>query len=115
MQAGPVVAWAQSTKITPLWRSWTMLSARRSPWTILSPLAPQLILAGARPGDVAKALETHPASASDPDTATAFLTALTGHWQRNARLPSPPGAPGLRAYQHRAAAAGLSLLVQRLR
>ncbi|SEO74192.1 Predicted kinase, aminoglycoside phosphotransferase (APT) family [Actinacidiphila rubida] len=78
-------------------------------------LAPQLILAGARPGDVAKALETHPASASDPDTATAFLTALTGHWQRNARLPSPPGAPGLRAYQHRAAAAGLSLLVQRLR
>ncbi|CAM5272308.1 hypothetical protein ACFUV2_09045 [Streptomyces pilosus] len=38
------------------------------------------------------------------------LAALTGHWHRNARKPTPPGAPGLRAYQHRAAAAGLALL-----
>ncbi|MGW5353374.1 phosphotransferase family protein [Streptomyces sp. NPDC004031] len=76
-------------------------------------LAPQLILAGADPDDVARTLTTHPAAAHHPDTATAYLTALTGHWHRSARLPAPPGAPGLRDYQHRAAAAGLALLVRR--
>ncbi|MFI5887889.1 hypothetical protein [Streptomyces sp. NPDC051554] len=47
---------------------------------------------------------------SSPDTTTAFLAALTGHWHRNARLPAPPG---LCPYQHRAAA-GLALLSHRL-
>ncbi|WSQ15006.1 hypothetical protein OG604_48955 [Streptomyces sp. NBC_01231] len=77
-------------------------------------LAPQLILAGHTPADVARLLRDHPATASSPDTTTAFLAALTGHWHRNARKPAPPGAPGLRAYQHRAAAAGLALLGYRL-
>lgn len=77
-------------------------------------LAPQLVLAGAHPEDIARALDEHPATAAHPATATAFLVALTGHWHRNARRPAPPGAPGLRAYQHRAAAAGLALLVPRL-
>ncbi|MFJ9481475.1 phosphotransferase family protein [Streptomyces mirabilis] len=77
-------------------------------------LAPQLILAGHAPEDVAHLLRDHPATASSPDTTTAFLAALTGHWHRNARKPAPPGAPGLRAYQHRAAAAGLALLGYRL-
>ncbi|MDX3867228.1 phosphotransferase family protein [Streptomyces europaeiscabiei] len=77
-------------------------------------LAPQLILAGHSPADIARLLQDHPATASDPDTTTAFLAALTGHWHRNARKPAPPGAPGLRAYQHRAAAAGLALLGYRL-
>ncbi|MGZ3103606.1 phosphotransferase family protein [Streptomyces sp. H72] len=62
-------------------------------------LAPQLILAGHRPADVARLLHDHPATASSPETTTAFLAALTGHWHRNARQPAPPGAPGLRAYQ----------------
>ncbi|WP_268248987.1 phosphotransferase family protein [Streptomyces pilosus] len=73
-------------------------------------LAPQLILAGHTPADIARLLRDHPATANSPDTTTAFLAALTGHWHRNARKPTPPGAPGLRAYQHRAAAAGLALL-----
>ncbi|MFF9352366.1 phosphotransferase family protein [Streptomyces sp. NPDC014734] len=77
-------------------------------------LAPQLILAGHAPADVARLLRDHSATATDPDTTTAFLAALTGHWYRNARKPEPPGAPGLRAYQHRAAAAGLALLDYRL-
>ncbi|WSQ14967.1 aminoglycoside phosphotransferase family protein [Streptomyces sp. NBC_01231] len=77
-------------------------------------LAPQLILAGHTPADVARLLRDHPATASSPDTTTAFLAALTGHWHRNARKPAPPGAPGLRAYQRRAAAAGLALLGYRL-
>lgn len=77
-------------------------------------LAPQLILAGHTPADVARLLRDHPATAGRPDTTTAFLAALTGHWHRNARQPAPPGAPGLRAYQHRAAAAGLALLSYRL-
>ncbi|KPI06087.1 aminoglycoside phosphotransferase [Actinobacteria bacterium OK006] len=78
-------------------------------------LAPQLVLAGHAPADVARLLRYHPATASSPDTTTtAFLAALTGHWHRNARKPAPPGAPGLRAYQHRAAAAGLALLGYRL-
>ncbi|MFD5935537.1 MULTISPECIES: phosphotransferase family protein [unclassified Streptomyces] len=77
-------------------------------------LAPQLILAGHAPADIAHLLQDHPATASSPDTTTAFLAALTGHWHRNARLPAPPGTPGLRAYQHRAAAAGLALLGHRL-
>jgi hypothetical protein len=76
-------------------------------------LAPQLILAGHTPEDVARLLRDHPATASSPDTTTAFLAALTGHWHRNARKPAPPGAPGLRTYQHRAAAAGLALLSYR--
>ncbi|WP_331759876.1 phosphotransferase (plasmid) [Streptomyces sp. NBC_01525] len=73
-------------------------------------LAPQLVLAGHQPADVARLLREHPATAENPGTTTAFLAALTGHWHRNARRPAPPGAPGLRAYQHRAAAAGLALL-----
>ncbi|MGW1674552.1 phosphotransferase family protein [Streptomyces sp. NPDC002324] len=77
-------------------------------------LAPQLILAGYAPEDVAALLQEHPATADSPDTTTAFLAALTGHWHRNARKPAPPGAPGLRAYQHRAAAAGLALLGHRV-
>lgn len=77
-------------------------------------LAPQLVLAGHAPEDVARLLRDHPATANHPDTTTAFLAALTGHWHRNARNPAPPGAPGLRAYQHRAAAAGLALLSHRL-
>ncbi|MFJ2416112.1 phosphotransferase family protein [Streptomyces brevispora] len=77
-------------------------------------LAPQLVLAGHAPRDIARLLDEHPASATDPLASTAFLAALTGHWHRNARLPAPPGAPGLRAYQHRAAAAGLALLSSRL-
>ncbi|MEU3246951.1 MULTISPECIES: phosphotransferase family protein [unclassified Streptomyces] len=77
-------------------------------------LAPQLVLAGHTPEDVARLLRDHPATASNPDTTTAFLAALTGHWHRNARKPAPPGTPGLRAYQHRAAAAGLAILNHRL-
>ncbi|WP_055533900.1 phosphotransferase family protein [Streptomyces graminilatus] len=78
-------------------------------------LAPQLILAGHSPADIDRMLHEHPATSSNPDATTAFLAALTGHWHRNARRPAPPGAPGLRAYQHRAAAAGLALLGHRLR
>ncbi|MFG2351591.1 phosphotransferase family protein [Streptomyces phaeochromogenes] len=74
-------------------------------------LAPQLVLAGHAPADIARLIRDHPATA---DTTTAFLAALTGHWHRNARKPAPPGAPGLRAYQQRAAAAGLALLGYRL-
>ncbi|MDH6629362.1 aminoglycoside phosphotransferase (APT) family kinase protein [Streptomyces sp. LBL] len=77
-------------------------------------LAPQLVLAGHSPADIARLLQDHPATASGPETTTAFLAALTGHWHRNARKPAPPGAPGLRAYQHRAAAAGLAVLGYRL-
>ncbi|WP_240679426.1 hypothetical protein [Streptomyces sp. B29(2018)] len=43
-----------------------------------------------------------------------WANATTGHWHRNARRPAPAGAPGLRTYQHRAAAAGLALLMTRL-
>lgn len=53
-------------------------------------LAPQLILAGHAPADIAGLLRDHPATASSPDTTTAFLAALTGHWHRNARKPVPP-------------------------
>ncbi|MEU5298607.1 phosphotransferase family protein [Streptomyces umbrinus] len=77
-------------------------------------LAPQLVLAGHTPADIAHLLRDHPATATSPDTTTAFLAALTGHWNRNARKPAPPGAPGLRAYQQRAAAAGFALLGYRL-
>ena len=77
-------------------------------------LAPQLVLAGHAPADIARLLRDHPATASSPETTTAFLAALTGHWHRNARRPAPLGAPGLRAYQHRAAAAGLAILGHRL-
>ncbi|MFF2520313.1 phosphotransferase family protein [Streptomyces sp. NPDC058086] len=77
-------------------------------------LAPQLILAGHTPADISRLLHEHPDTARNPDTTTAFLAALTGHWHRNARKPAPPGAPGLRTYQHRAAAAGLALLSRRL-
>jgi aminoglycoside phosphotransferase (APT) family kinase protein len=77
-------------------------------------LAPQLVLAGHTPADIARLLRDHPATATSPDTTTAFLAALTGHWHHNARKPAPPGAPGLRAYQQRAAAAGLALLSYRM-
>ncbi|MFE7752134.1 phosphotransferase family protein [Streptomyces sp. NPDC057428] len=77
-------------------------------------LAPQLVLAGHRPQDIARLLNEHPASATSPLASTAFLAALTGHWHRNARRPAPPGAPGLRAYQHQAAAAGAALLLLRI-
>ena len=76
-------------------------------------IATQLVLAGADPADIAALLDEHPAAAVEPAAATAFLAALTGHWHRNARLPAPPAAPGLRGYQHRAAAAGLAVLIHR--
>ncbi|MFG3532959.1 aminoglycoside phosphotransferase [Streptomyces sp. NPDC047917] len=56
-------------------------------------LAPQLILAGHAPADVARLLRDHAATASSPETTTAFLAALTGHWHRNARQPVPPAPP----------------------
>ncbi|MCZ1004187.1 hypothetical protein O1M63_49675 [Streptomyces mirabilis] len=60
-------------------------------------LASQLVLAGHAPADIARLLQDHSATADSPDTTTAFLAALTGHWHRSARQPAPPGAPGLRA------------------
>lgn len=78
-------------------------------------LAPQLVLAGHTPNDITRLLDEHPATATNPLASTAFLTALAGHWHRNARLPAPPGAPGLRTYQHRAATAGMALLTLRMR
>ncbi|MCX4409884.1 MULTISPECIES: hypothetical protein [unclassified Streptomyces] len=39
------------------------------------------------------------------DTTAAFLAALTGHWHRSAQARATR-RPGLRAYQHPAAAAG---------
>ncbi|MEJ8632299.1 phosphotransferase family protein [Streptomyces sp. MS2.AVA.5] len=77
-------------------------------------LAPQLVLAGHAPADISHLLHQHPATATNPETTTAFLAALTGHWHRNARKPAPPGALGLRNYQHHAAAAGLAILDYRL-
>lgn len=77
-------------------------------------LAPQLVLAGHTLKDVTRLLDEHPATATDPLASTAFLAALTGHWHRNARQPAPPGAPGLRAYQHRATTAGMALLALRM-
>ncbi|WP_326763340.1 phosphotransferase (plasmid) [Streptomyces sp. NBC_01591] len=56
-------------------------------------LAPQLVLAGHAPADIARLLCDHPATATNPDATTAFLTALTGHWHRNARKPAPPAPP----------------------
>lgn len=53
-------------------------------------LAPQSILAGHLPADVARLLRDQPADASRPATTTAFLVALTGHWHRNARQPALP-------------------------
>ncbi|MFG3026549.1 hypothetical protein ACGFZQ_50115 [Streptomyces sp. NPDC048254] len=67
-------------------------------------LAPQIVLAAHAPANIARLLRDHPA------TTTAFLAALTGHWHRNAHQPAPPAPTGLRAYQQRAAAAGLALL-----
>ncbi|GFH75198.1 hypothetical protein ACIPPN_27035 [Streptomyces diastaticus] len=63
---------------------------------------------------MAALLRDHAATATSPATTTAYLAALTGHWHRNARRPAAAGAPGLRTYQHRAAAAGLALLMTRL-
>ncbi|MGW2281505.1 hypothetical protein [Streptomyces sp. NPDC001770] len=77
--------------------------------------APRRVLAGHEPAAVARLLAEHPAAAADPEATTAFLAALCGHWHLNARRPAPPGAPGLRPYQHRAAAAGLAVLLRRLR
>lgn len=78
-------------------------------------LAPQLVLAGHEPAAVARLLDERSATAAAPEATTAFLAALCGHWHLHARKPEPSGAPGLRAYQHRAAAAGLAVLLRRLR
>jgi len=77
-------------------------------------LAAQLTLAGHQPHDVARTLRGHHSLATDPLPGLAFLAALTGHWQRNATQPAPPGAPGLRPYQQHAATAGLTLLAHLL-
>lgn len=53
---------------------------------------------------------TTPPQPPHPRAATAFLAALTGHLRLNAA--APPGAPGLRDYQHRAADTGLAVLMQ---
>ncbi|MYS80767.1 phosphotransferase family protein [Embleya scabrispora] len=75
-------------------------------WVDLASLAPQLVLAGHRPVDVADLLTGHPLTGNAPDGVDAFLAALTGHWERGSRQGDPARAPGLRAYQRRAAAAG---------
>lgn len=77
-------------------------------------LAPSSSSPGTPQQDVARLLDEHPATATDPLASTAFLGALTGHWHCNARLPTPPDAPDLRAYQHRAATAGIALLMLRV-
>ncbi|GIH86433.1 phosphotransferase family protein [Planobispora rosea] len=77
-------------------------------------LAPQWVMAGHCPQAVADLLARHPLTCHDRQGVDSFLAALTGHWERNSRYPSPPRAPGLRTYQRRAAAAGRALLAARL-
>ncbi|MFD5521981.1 phosphotransferase [Streptomyces sp. NPDC127066] len=50
--------------------------------------APQLILAGHTPVDIARPLRDHPTAAGRPDTTTAFLAALAGHWHRPQTRPA---------------------------
>ncbi|NUU24898.1 MAG: hypothetical protein HOV68_25840 [Streptomycetaceae bacterium] len=79
-------------------------------WADLTTLAPQLVLAGHTAPDIADLLIAHHLTAGNLEGAQALLAGLTGHWERASRQPEIARAPGLRAYQHRAAAAGRAIL-----
>ncbi|WP_157849797.1 phosphotransferase family protein [Streptomyces novaecaesareae] len=70
-------------------------------------LVPQLIRAGHTPAQ-AEDLIVDVASwaAAPPHAITSFAVAQAGYWERNSRLPAPPGVPYLRGYQASMAAIG---------
>lgn len=72
-------------------------SCRGAAWVDLASLLPELLDAGVDPDT---ALLTRPVLAAvDPSAIEALFCALTGYWERNARLPAPPRSPNLRRYQ----------------
>ncbi|MEV0533382.1 hypothetical protein [Kitasatospora sp. NPDC050463] len=76
------------------------------------------ILPGIRAGHtpaLAEALIGRAASWSDapPAAITSFAVAQAGYWERNSRLPAPPGVPYLRDYQARMAAVGRGWIAHR--
>ncbi|MEU9074355.1 phosphotransferase [Kitasatospora sp. NPDC048538] len=77
-------------------------------------LLPQLIRAGHTPSE-AEALMTQVTSwrNAPPAAITSFAAALGGYWERSSRLPAPPGAPYLRAYQAEMAAVARRWLAHR--
>ncbi|WP_329489004.1 hypothetical protein OG618_20585 [Kitasatospora sp. NBC_01246] len=69
-------------------------------WIAPAFLVPQLIRAGHTAGR-AEELIGRATSWSDapPRAVTSFAVAQAGYWERNSRLPAPPGVPYLRDYQ----------------
>jgi hypothetical protein len=82
---------------------------RGAAWIDVADLIPHLILTGHTPAQAERVLAGVSAWASTPPgTITSYAAASAGYWTRSSRLPDPPGVPGLRAYQARAAQAAIS-------
>ncbi|MFF1904218.1 hypothetical protein [Kitasatospora sp. NPDC058218] len=92
---------------------WTYLH-QGAAWIDPAFLLPQLIRAGHSPGR-AQELIGRAASWRDapPRAVTSFAVAQAGYWERNSRLPAPPGVPYLRDYQARMAAVGRTWIAHR--
>jgi hypothetical protein len=85
---------------------------RGAAWVDLAFLAPAIAAAGADPDPI---LATQPATRNIGRSALdSFLCALAGYWAARSRLPIPPRAPGLRAYQARASRTSLTWLRSRI-
>jgi hypothetical protein len=79
--------------------------ARGAAWLDLVSLVPHLLVEGNEPADIDRLLRRRPALRGVPAWAvTGFGVALAGHAERTCRLPAPPGAAGVRAYQRSLAA-----------
>ncbi|MGV9265479.1 hypothetical protein ACWDRR_12540 [Kitasatospora sp. NPDC003701] len=92
---------------------WTYLH-HGAAWIDPAFLVTQLIRAGHTPGRaeelIGRAASWHHAP---PAAVTSFAVAQAGYWERNSRLPAPPGVPYLRDYQARMAAVGRTWIAHR--
>ncbi|MCX9190151.1 aminoglycoside phosphotransferase [Carbonactinospora thermoautotrophica] len=88
--------------------------SRGAAWLDIAFLVPQLILAGHTPAEAEDLARRVPAwRRADPEAVTAFAVAAAGYWTRSSREPEPAGVVGLRAYQARAARAGIAWAAHR--
>lgn len=89
-------------------------ACRGAPWIDCAELLSHLVLAGHTSGEAEAQLAGTAMSRADDEVVTSFIVASAGYWRRSSLQPPPPGVPGLRDFQARAADAATEIIRHRV-
>jgi hypothetical protein len=89
-------------------------ACRGASWIDVAELFSHLVIAGHTPDEAGTLLADTPLDDADPTALTSFFVASAGYWRRSSLQPPPPGVPGLREFQARAADAAMSIVRNRI-